>query len=204
MGIKMNDSLEKRWLHAVIVGLCVIAAMAIAKVTLGADCGGQVFSVVKQVHQPHVVQQAIVDEHYVAPVSPVVNYFVGAPVRMEAMIAAELKSDPAWQEFQEFRALRSSAGNAAHSPPCDCEAATPPPTPPPGAFSQSALPALDSTCIKCHSPDVAKGGFAIGDRLEFGTKQAMADAVSSGSMPKGRTLTDAEKAVLLAEIWSHP
>lgn len=45
-----------------------------------------------------------------------VNYFIGAPIRIEALVTKALRDDPHWQEFQQFKKLQLQAPPAASLP----------------------------------------------------------------------------------------
>lgn len=89
-------------------------------------------------------QKAFVKSYAVA-VAPVVQqyYFVGAPIRAEAIVEAEMKSDPEYQDFLDFKAWK--AGKQA------------PPAVPDGALAAKAT-VIDARCIRCHSGPEPKGG----------------------------------------------
>lgn len=78
-----------------------LVVLLLPSVALAHDCN-QFFRA--QHHQ----RQQIVVQH--------VNYFVGAPIRVEAIVERKLRKDPDWQAFQEFKAFRAGQRTAKEEP----------------------------------------------------------------------------------------
>ena len=72
------------------------------------------------------------------------SYFVGAPVRVEALVQKELQKDPLWKEFQAFKAFRAQQAKEG----------TQEQKGPVSSF-------LKATCGRCHSGPEPKAGLIL-------------------------------------------
>lgn len=78
---------------------------------------------------------------------PTVNYFVGQPVRVQALVRKEMQADPDYKEFLEFK--RWKAGQKGE----------------PQQLKNQETPKtkglLETTCAKCHGGPTPSGAFAF-------------------------------------------
>lgn len=112
---------------------------------------------------------------YAAPHA--VYYFVGQPIRVQALLEKEN------EEYQAFKAWRAQQQQAAQTSPA----------------VQTGL--VQKYCIKCHSGATPKAQFSL-DVPHLTSEQftlAM-QKVMSGAMPKGVTVPPAEKGALVKEL----
>lgn len=114
---------------------------------------------------------------YVAPVyqQSFIAYYVGAPIRVEAMVQAELKTNPDYQEFksyQEFKGEFESFLKWKQSQSAVPSGALP---------SQQSL--LASRCNRCHSGENPKGGRDFSGSLTADDLKAIKEILPKGSMP---------------------
>lgn len=188
------------------------------------------------VNHHQAVEAVVVDEYHaqqVVAVPTVVNYFVGAPVRQEAVLEAALERviqniearskttttvkettanyTAPQQHYQPQQQYQPQLNLGQHNCDCGhCNTGSPPvqggsdgsSASGPPVFSQTA-PAqslVEQACLKCHSDDSPKAGFSLQQPM---TNSQLADAIEkvmSGDMPKGATLTQAQKLQLVAEL----
>ncbi len=124
-------------------------------------------------------------------VFPTVNYFVGAPIRVESIVQQQLNQDPLYQEFQLFKQWKeySSHQNQIASQPL--------PELLPNLRPQTLV---EKNCSKCHTGPTPKGEFSIDGQFTAIERDKAARAVILGKMPKSITLSPAEKGDLIKEI----
>ena len=136
------------------------------------------------------VQAVVAQPIYAQPYA--VNYFVGAPIRVEAIVQQALRADPQWQEFQQFKEWQALQAHPAEATP--------------QAVSASLIAAK---CASCHSgPKPAKGLVLDGETaVTCEQKLAAMKAVRDGVMPppnKAAALSPEEKGDLLSELLDLP
>jgi hypothetical protein len=133
--------------------------------------------------QPYAVQSQVV--------VPYTFFFVGSSIRQEAIAQQQLRNDPDYAEFEEFKAWKAMrSGQTA------------------GLGSSEQLPATEPVtpvaqhCAKCHGIAVPKGDFYLdgkpGMRAEDITKAIR--MVAADHMPKDRKLTREQKNELLQDL----
>lgn len=117
-------------------------------------------------------QRVVVQHHAAAVVAvPQVSYFVGAPVRLEALVQQALRADPQYEEFQKWK-LRAPQREAIKVEP--------------------TYPLLQAKCARCHSGDQPKGGVTLD-----GTRPVPAEfALTSLRMLRDRKGPDEMASVL--------
>lgn len=135
-------------------------------------------------HVQHVQQQAVI----VQPAQ--VYYFVGQQVRSQALVQHQLRSDPDYAEFLEFKKWKAAQGNTGAA--VDANATGSPAAPSP----------VTTFCARCHSGAAPKGGFYLD-----GTSSVSADTITSalrqiasGEMPPDRQLSPQEKGELMQTL----
>lgn len=116
-------------MNRLIVVLLLAAGVCPCPLSVAGDCR------VHRVAVAPIVQQVVY---------PSVNYFVGQPIRVQAIVKKEMQSDPDWAEFQEFKRWKALKSN-------------------PQAVTEPAKPKgiLQTTCAKCHSGATPAGAFAF-------------------------------------------
>jgi hypothetical protein len=145
-------------------------------------------------HPCYVQRQAFVTHHqaYVAPVA--INYFVGQPIRAEAIVEKALRDDPDWELFQKFKQFKNTSnGRPAMEPVTDpAEVAQP-------NLPDNAVPILYQHCGGCHSGAAPKGGLLLDGTAYIDCKTLVAciDELEAGTMPKAKA--GQAKPVLTAE-----
>lgn len=140
----------------------VVAVMAVLlPATASAQCG-QFFQ-----------QRVVVHQQAAAIVSvPQVSYFVGAPIRVEALVQQALRADPEYQAFQRWKLQGPEAQRES--------------------LKVETYPLLAAKCAKCHSGDQPKGGVTLD-----GSKPVPADvALTSLRMLRDRKGPEQMEAVL--------
>lgn len=194
--MKYPPTYVRRNLKAIaILALGSAAAFALADLSFGDPCStGTCANVVA--HQPVAHQAQVV--HQQAYASPVVSqhvyYFVGAPVRAEALVEEAKLADPDYQEFLRFKQFQQQLREHGHH-----DGETPPPEPAPPRFSQTAS-VVKTSCISCHSGQGAKGGLDLTRPIDEGTKWRMFMRAADGSMPPNKSLPDEQLRELLIEL----
>lgn len=153
--------------------------------------------------QSYVVRQKVVAPYAVQSyVAAPVYYFVGAPLRAESIVEHQKRSDPDWQEFQQFKAWKAGAAQAQKQPmQHESTAEAHQPMPPQQEIPRSQVN-VENICAKCHGKAVPEAGFFLdgkpGMRAEditFAIRK-----VADGSMPKDRKLTRDEKNAILMDL----
>lgn len=144
----------------------------------------------KQVQAVHVQQ-------VVAPlVYPQVNYFVGAPIRVEAIVQQALRADPGYAEYQKFKAWQAGQSQQQAKP----EAPMPSLPVEPQPATQFAM--LTAKCSQCHSGDSPKKGLLLDGTAKL-TCEQMAKAmkaIQSGTMPPKAKLTPEESGYIFQDL----
>jgi hypothetical protein len=154
------------FLAAVLVLLCVVPA----------DAG----------HCRVAVKQVALVKQVVA--YPQVNYFVGAPVRVESLVQKALRDDPSYAEFQRFRQWQSLQHGST-----------------PLERSTADVPAsglIAAKCATCHSGATPKGGLLLGGGapLDAETTLKAMRMIQDGKMPPKGGLTPDEAGGLFGEL----
>jgi mono/diheme cytochrome c family protein len=161
-----------RWLIGAFV---VVAPAALHAGVCGGVPGGKV---VVAAHTP-----------YVTPVTQL--FFVGAPVRVEALVTRQLQADPEYRELQDFKQFLSEyeqfrAFRAQQT------AATP-----------LAAATLQEKCGRCHSGGARQGGFSIDPLDDAGRLSAIHRVTHpdpARRMPPGNPLSERERGEVVREI----
>jgi mono/diheme cytochrome c family protein len=156
--------------------LCVLAL----GVTGQAQAGGYGYGYAQQKFVAPLVQQF---------------YFVGAPIRAAAIVEAEKRSDPDYQEFLQFKALREEWGAFQ---------AWQAQTVPEGALAQQQS-AFKQSCVRCHSGDEPKGGLDLTQApLSPATVKAIKERLTESLMPprdspEGKNFTPEQAGAIVSE-----
>lgn len=125
------------------------------------------------------------------PVYSYALYFVGAPVRQEALAQKAITSDPEYQEFLEFKEWKASRG--LQTPPDIHDERLP-----------LAAPTVVSTmCIKCHSGEEPKGDLRLDVSLTDDVKLKAMRMVWAGKMPPTAPLNNEQAAQMFEELLSQ-
>lgn len=143
-----------------------------------------------------VHQQAVVAQQYVAPAQ--VLYFVGAPLRVQSLVEHAQRTDPAYAEFLEFKALKAGKHVQQHSNQ-QAMTAEGESMPPPNPESQSLV---QQHCAKCHGTATPEAGYFIDGQPGMRATDVLAAlrAISNDKMPKDHKLTREQKNLLLKEL----
>lgn len=172
-----------------LLALCVTPASACERCGLfGNRCA---FRQVQAVH----VQQLVA-----APVIyPQVNYFVGAPIRVEAIVQRSLQENPEYAEFQRFRAWKQ----ALERKPTVGEPLNTPTETIPQTIPQTIPTSLLTTkCGTCHGGDAPKKGLLLDGTAKLNCEQVLKamKAIQSGAMPPKNKLTPEEAGDVFHEL----
>lgn len=150
----------------------------------GAGC--QV-AAVKQVYAAPVVKQ-VYAKQAVQYVPQHVYYFVGAPLRADAVVEYQKQRDPDYQQFQAFKEFLQYQQLQAQQAPEQPQHAV-------GAV-------LSSKCVGCHNQTKSAGGIALDGPLDAAMKEQVMESVLDERMPKGRApLTPEELGGLIDELF---
>lgn len=119
-------------------------------------------------------------------VAPVVNYFIGAPLRAAAIVEAEKRTDPEWSEFQQYKAFKETLRQE--------QQAEQEPEPPQSIIVQ--------TCAKCHSGPTPKGELLLDGSVPLSGDQTVMSMrrVRDGSMPPKSTLSPEVVGDIISEF----
>lgn len=128
---------------------------------------------------PSVVKQAVVAQ----PVYSYAFYFVGQPVREQAVMQKAVQADPLWREFQEFKAWREQYNAQL-----------------PAAAQAIHSTVLQATCVKCHSGAEPKGDVRLDGELTDALKLRAMGMVWQGKMPPTGPLANEKAAELFEEL----
>jgi len=136
-------------------------------------------------------KQAIVQQVVAVPIYRNQYYFVGSPIRAEAIIQKAMQDDPAYQSFLQYKqnlaAIQSGHKHRAEDPPA----------------TNQVVSVLDRKCASCHSGDKPGAGILLDGTgpLSPDMMTRIKTSVDSGKMPKSRPpLTAEEKSVLAQEM----
>lgn len=143
----------------------------------------------KQVQAVHVQQLA-------APIIyPQVNYFVGAPIRVEAIVQKSLQENPEYAEFQRFRAWKQELERK----PTVGEPLNKPTENIPQIIPTSLL---TIKCGTCHGGDAPKKGLLLDGTAKLNCEQVLKamKAIQSGAMPPKNKLTPEEAGNVFHEL----
>lgn len=122
-------------------------------------------------------------------VFPTVNYFVGAPIRLQALVKQELQADPLYNEFQEFKRFQQYQQQRQLSP---LQSTT--------RQLDQPISLVEKNCAKCHSGPSPKGEFSIDGQFTAIERDIAARMVILGKMPKSIELSPADKGDIIKEI----
>lgn len=138
-----------------------------------------------------------------------INYFVGAPIRIEALIAEALRNDPEYQELQKLKALKqrkwyeTPENQVPHEDGWEDYVRPLGSIRPDGELVPHLL--LKEKCASCHSGAKPKGGlFLDGEApIPAGNLWAIEDRMASDDpnyrMPPRGGLTEADRCQILIE-----
>ena len=153
-----------------------------------AAAGGDCVSLFRR--PPRIVTSGAV----VAPFyAPQVNYFVGQPIRVEAIVQKALTEHPQYQEFLEFQRFKAKQKQKATG--------MPPAPPKPGQRASVQSGTLAATCGKCHGGNAPKAGLLLDGSAKI-PAVAFEKIVTwlSGEVPvKGKTMPGVIKAAIAAK-----
>lgn len=149
--------------------------------------------------------QAVHVQQVVAPVVyPQISYFVGQPIRVEAIVQQALRQDPGYAEYQKFKAWQ--AGQVLSAQQAQVQSAQQPADPlnKPTETIPENIPAalLTTKCGTCHGGDAPKKGLLLDGSAKL-TCEQMARAmkrVQDGSMPPKGALTPEERGDVFQEL----
>ncbi len=169
----------------------------------------------------YVQRQAIVAHHqaYVAPVA--INYFVGQPIRAEAIVEKALRSDPDYEAFKRFKQWKQiengrpaadrsgmTADNSTHNSDISGGSSNIHPAPSDSNIPDNVIPILYKHCGGCHSGAAPKAGLLLDGTAYIDCKTLVKciDEISTGSMPKAKPnqakpeLSDADEDAVIAAL----
>jgi hypothetical protein len=157
----------------------------------------------------YVVRQQVVAHHqaYVAPVA--INYFVGQPIRAEAIVEKALRNDPDYEAFKKFKLWRNTSdGRPAIESPPDTAQRTPDTSQVAADIPDNVIPILYKHCGGCHSGAAPKAGLLLDGSAYIDCKTLVKciDEISTGSMPKAKPnqakpeLSDADEDAVIAAL----
>lgn len=171
-------------MRCVLVSRFLVAMAAVSFFCELASAGGHCFAPLRVVHGHAFHHGHAFQSHYVVPQ---VNYFVGAPVRVEAIVQKALRDDTEYAEFKRFKQWQAGQANQQ-------TVAQAPALPPPGNVDSTAW---RNHCIRCHSGENAKGHFRLDVPLDADSLLLAMQKVKDGSMPPKKLLTAAERCDVL-------
>lgn len=209
---------------AVIIALIIVSLIGMAE----AAAGGVRRAACNVVHQQAVVAQAVAVPYPVVGYQ-VGQYLQQQAVDEHAFRASPSKERltflEGYYQAQQERLADSGAGAAGPSRPATLPAATEggqtnceacqvqeSGTSEPHAFSapvdfSKTHPTLAAACSACHVDEQSKGGFGIVKVVteaqaaaDCETILALVDSIATGAMPKGNTLSDADRLAAIAEL----
>jgi hypothetical protein len=129
---------------------------------------------------------------------PQVSYFVGAPIRVEALVQQALRTDPDYEAFQKFRQWQSmtDASRVATAPPAGQG------TQESSDTSPEPAPLLAQSCSKCHSGATPKAGLIIDGHTPLTAEQALhaMRRIQAGEMPPKVLLSPEEAGAAFSEL----
>jgi hypothetical protein len=135
---------------------------------------------------------------YQAVHAPQFFYFVGQPVRIAALVEAELRRDPDYLLFRQFQERRSEfeeflKGKDGAKPPSEAAA-------PQGNIGLAAT--VVRRCASCHSGAAPEGGLFLDGSRQLSASQVTAAQrrVLSGEMPPSEPLSPEEIGNVLQDL----
>lgn len=146
-----------------------------------ATAGGPCNVIGSRIVSKSVVASPVVDysfaHSFVQPAQ--VFYFVGQPLRADAVLQHERERDPDYQQFAEFKRFLEFQRAVAETPQANAKAE---------ATAKPNYQILRAKCAECHNAANSAGGFDLsGDGpLDADQKSAVMRSVLSGEMPKNR------------------
>lgn len=148
-----------------------------------------------------IVERVVVEE---VPEYAEVYYFVGQPLRIQALMELEKEAD--YAEYLRWKS--NSISKQAVTGDKECPTCPPAePTPPTNNSDTSVninpgTKIIEQTCAKCHSGATPKAQLTITNdaHLDLDTFKKARNMVLSGKMPKGTKLSEAEKDRVLVEL----
>lgn len=126
-----------------------------------------------------VQKQAIYPQYY---------YFVGAPLRAEAVIEHQKQRDPDYQQFQQFKEFLQYKAEVEAQQSQQVE--------------QLPQTVLQARCASCHNAKSPAGGYALdgSTSLDAADKEAVMASVLNESMPKGKEPLTPEELGELVDV----
>jgi mono/diheme cytochrome c family protein len=128
--------------------------------------------------------------------APQIFYFVGQPVRIEALLEAEKRRDPEYREFLRFKTFRAEFEAYRESGAANPAGET-------HTSEQGASVGLvASRCVACHGGAAPEGGLFLDGRHALTAPQITAAQrrVLRGEMPPSGKLPEAEMNGVLREL----
>jgi mono/diheme cytochrome c family protein len=178
-------------MESTMIRLAALCLVVISSATADAcnRCGifgaGCHVAAVKQVYAAPVVKQLQAVQY----VPQHVYYFVGAPLRAEAVIEHAKQRDPDYQQFQEFKRFLEFQTQAQNQ-----QAAEQP--------ERSAGSMFSAKCLSCHNATKSAGGINLDGPLSAEIKVQAMESALDGRMPKGRPpLSSEELGELIDELF---
>lgn len=155
---------------ALVAAVMSLAILSPAKACERCGLFGNRCLVQKVQHAQAIVAQPLV--------YPSINYFVGAPVRVEALVTKALEADPQYAEFQKFRQWQALTQAQRIAEP-----------------ERAIATVLKAKCATCHGGATPKKGLLFDGSAPLTAEQAIQAMrmVQAGKMPPP------EKAKLSAE-----
>jgi hypothetical protein len=131
--------------------------------------------------------------------APQFFYFVGQPVRIAALVEAELRSDPEYRLFLEYKEQQSEFAEFlkkdGSAKPASKESR--------GSVGlRDSAPVVVRRCASCHSGAAPEGGLFLDGRQELSASQITAAQrrVLAGEMPPAETLSAEEVGKVLQDL----
>ena len=169
----------------------------------------------------NVVVQPVAVQQYAYPQQ--ISYFVGAPIRVEAIVQKSLQENPEYAEFQRFRAWKQNLEANRQSTPAEKPDRKWYQTPenevqhedgwedhirplgsirPDGTIQPVSQLALKQKCGGCHGGDAPKKGLLLDGTAKLNCDQTLKAmrAIQSGKMPPKVKLTGEEAGEVFHEL----
>lgn len=153
-------------------------------------------------HHAAVVQQQVVS--YAVPVVANQYYFVGAPLRTEAIVQKAMQDDPDYAEFQEFKKWKWNRKQAEMHPQKPAPQVPDNNVPPQEPLPNPATSVLTAKCAECHRGAAPKAGILLDGTalIPCELKERIMKSVLTNKMPKDREpLTGEELGRLVDELF---
>lgn len=143
------------------------------------------------------VCRTCVKQQVVAPyIQPQVQYFVGAPLRQQAVQTYQDN----YQEFQQFRAWQQNQRQQLQAPPQvhDCPTCNPQPQLAPEQHS-----VIKQNCSKCHSGDNPKGDLWLDGTVPLNAEKRdrIMRKIYQGKMPPKNPLDDETLNLMIEKLY---